>query len=126
MENKLQYFHAIGEYKNGAKNEYTVVIRTPTNEQLKLMVQYLMDHKRGTITIPIGISKVHPKENYIKKIGREESQKKITEAAFELIRIHFNAEDNTLIFKSGSIILTFVTKKDWQTPHLIDVNIYGN
>jgi len=56
---KLQYFHCTEE-------RFTVALEPPTKEVLR----YILEESHGNLFVNIGFAKVHPKDQFVKAIGR--------------------------------------------------------
>lgn len=75
--------------------------KLPTVEQLKDSISILNPY----VTLDIGVSVLHPKDRYVKKTGREESQKALQQSRAELVGV-----DKRL----NSIVYTY--KVDYKRP----------
>jgi len=81
-EHKLQYYHNIGD-------KYTVCCEVPDKEELMLHLGMSLTFDKVIIPIKIGFAKCHPKDKYIRKLGKEVSSQNLNPCDFFLDQIRF-------------------------------------
>jgi hypothetical protein len=125
MTENIQYYHGDYDYEN-----FTICIQAPTYSELMMhghssVTFYELSHKKPLV-IKTGISKVHPKENYSKKIGREVSFYRLEEKSYILESVHFKNDCAYYDFVSDckTLTLRLKIKKNKEKVHLLFVAIY--
>jgi len=121
---RIQFFHGRDQYKEGIKREFTAVCDLPSKEDLKaLLFHHLNDSPNPRIMIGFGFTKVHPKDQYFKKIGREKSLEACYKREFRLVSIYFYADWTEYYFASDFGSITIQTKKERSRPYLTNVHL---
>jgi len=126
----IQYFHN-DERKHNPHNEcqsYTAVVDVPPLHELKFAIQEYVNGNQRELSIPAGLTLVHPKDQYCKATGRTEALSKCKTLLWVIkhIRFGFNRSEIELCCidpsnQLGSIILELSPNR--KKPHLIYVTI---
>jgi len=125
MNNKeFQYYHHRESYCNSVKEEFTAVCKVPTNEDLLKLIDLRVKYNINvSIEMLFGITKVHPKDNYCKKIGREKSMQNMMIRTFWLENIVILSHSICFNFVSNNIGVTLEYKNERSKPYLIGVRM---
>lgn len=124
MNNKeIQYYHNKQEYWLGIKTEYTVACKVPTNEDLEKMIKLRFEFGvMAEIQLLFGITRVHPKDMYCYKTGREKARKNMKIESFKLNGINIKQDVINFTFTGKCGTLLIQTKEGRKTPYLLMVN----
>ena len=122
----LQYFHSNTWDK---WNRFTSAVEIPSKEALLNMLQFGTDK---VINLNAGYSLVNPKDNYVKKVGREISSKRLEIGTYSLFQVVFRDSGSFDFYfskESGNIqrhqirdIVINISIKS-NRPCLVQVNI---
>lgn len=116
----LQFFHDF-------ENRKTYAVEVNFNKQDLLEV---LNDPFSSVYFRLGISKVHPKDQYSKTIGRDISKEKLTSTIFEFSQSRMISIDHSLTIEYYSvdqnILLKFRIVDESDKPHLIEVEDYDN
>jgi len=107
-----QYFHQMNH-----KERLTVCLEVPKKD---LLLNYLNVDGPKEITLNMGITFVHPKEFYCKRIGREESQKRLKPVTFKITSV--DIEENCVMMNftvSDDYYIQFRVHKYGKEVHFI-------
>lgn len=97
----MQYHHIINSLKPS-----TIAVEVPLKKEL---IDLLDPKNTKHLMIKVGYSLLHPNDRYVRKIGREESLKKVFPKTFYIKQVTFN--DNTTIFTLRPIDSNFTIKE---------------
>lgn len=129
-------FSHINEHKYMVKGDrnprsYTVCVDPPDYQVFKTAIsESSLFNTQMEVTIPIGIAKVNPKDNFCKSIGREVSEKRLFPTHFQVYSVRYEGDNRMVAFLKGkdqdnnTVCLDFSLRKDRNKPLLIGVNIY--
>ena len=82
----IVYYHCNKSKDWFCKDEYTVCVDLPDHDVIEYMTHIGTEK---SIMIPVGIVYKHPKDQYIKKIGRQLSLSKVQSKLFTLDSVDF-------------------------------------
>lgn len=108
----FQYFHNQQE-----PSRYTVAVSIPEKSRLEHLV--LLDSEKD-INISLGMSFVHPKDRYVKSIGRKLSLERMQTLLFTLVEVQYNQDCMFLELYNSEIILTMKLNKCSNRAHFIN------
>lgn len=83
-----------------------------------------LDHKEAMISIPFGITYVHKKDHYNRKIGRTKALENCKGRFFRLTEIVFNDTITSYVLESNGIIIILETKEGRKTPYFTAIDFY--
>lgn len=116
MKNKqddIQYFHDAE-----AGRSYAVQV-----DFSKEALSNVLHHFTEPFYVKLGVSKVHPEDEFNKRIGREVSSHNLKKVKLQLD--HIKVEENRAVFtftaEEENLILVFRTHKDSEKPHLLNI-----
>ncbi len=121
MKNRTQYYHGTTAKDNFY--EFTLAVNVPTKEELKLDVWKLLGDNIKDMKLTTGYTKVHPNDQYSKKIGRDLSSSRMVETVFKLENVTITEGIKYLYLKSNDIGLTLEIKDGREKVHLINAGI---
>lgn len=107
---KNAYYH----WKTG-KERRSFIIEVPSKQQISLMLSYFMP----SITLDIGITACHPKDEFVKAIGREMASKNIINSTF-IFKSFVNHSDGRsyILFTNYIYDVLFSIVKESDNVHL--------
>ena len=88
--NKITYVHINNPYK---EKRFTVAMELPKIPAIETAILLTASNPTEipiSITLNIGLTKVNPKDNYNKKLGRELSLSRLTPTKLSIMRIEMN------------------------------------
>jgi predicted nucleic acid-binding OB-fold protein len=109
----IQYFHNM--YAN--PDRFTLAVDVPQKFFLENLINLSSEKD---IEILVGVSIVHPKDRYVKSIGRQLSNSRLQLMKFTLLQIDFGNEHAFLEFYSHKVSITIKLHKYGLKPHLIN------
>lgn len=123
----LQYYHnrALNELKDWIK-EYTVVFDVPTKGNI---YHFINCHLNPTAEFPkllafnYGIAKLHPKDNYVKTVGRNVAKNKMKFTMFTIKEITFNKDGFQLILTDPYINITLDVNHNREKVYFINAEL---
>lgn len=127
MTENIQYFHGDLGYEG-----FTLCIEAPKYAQLIMhghsAVTFYELSKNKPLVIKTGVAKLHPKENYSKKIGREVSFSRLQEKSYILKLIQFDGDCAFYNFVSDceTISIRLKVKKNKEKVHLLTASCMLN
>jgi hypothetical protein len=120
VQNSIQYFHQTNDA--WVSPMVTAALEVPTKDEI-LSTSGLQSSPN--ITMKLGISKVHPNDNYNRKTGRKVSSTRLTPIDFILTKIEFDGFGRHVYrFDSmeGKHIVFLRLNSKSDKPHFIQYN----
>jgi hypothetical protein len=127
----MQYFHF--NHKDTPYYEltgsYTACATVPPADRIRAVLEEFLRNESATMIFGFGYTKVHPKDNYSKKIGRAEALKKVKELTMNVKEVKITSThmyislDNT-IDKEFRVIFRLNTKTNHATVLCYDIASY--
>ncbi len=122
----LQFYH--GTKAKYIRHEYTVVVDVPNKEELRMNVWKILGGNIKTIELNVGTTKVNPKDQYSRKIGRIESTKNLKLVKLQLDSVLKNRHKDekhsyVVVLQGAGIELVLEIKEGREKVHLIDATI---
>lgn len=108
-----QYFH--NQYPN--PDIFTVAVDIPDKHALEAL---MFLHTQKDIFLGVGVSMVHPKDRYVKSIGRQLSSSRLELTKFTLLQVDFGNECVFLELYNPKVSITIKLHKYGLKPHLIN------
>ena len=118
----IQYFHGNKE-KYGIDKQFTLAVTVPSRENLRIDIWKLLGTNITEISIPVGLTKVNPKDQYKKSIGREMSSKRIKDTLFKLMEVVATEHGIMIELHSGDIALNLLMLLDSDKVRLVNAYI---
>ena len=122
MENNIQYFHGTKE-KYGVDKQFTIAVNVPTRENLRIEIWKLLGTNITDVNIPVGITRVSPKDQYKKSTGREISSERIENTWFKLMEVVATDQGIMVELHSSDIALQFLMLPDSDKVRLVNAYI---
>jgi hypothetical protein len=107
-------------------DRYTAVCtNVPTKDVLSSLIVNAVGGGPANITLLLGFTFVHPKDQYSRKIGRQKALKNIESIDFHIDGVHFNTDtiDVDLRSQKKDINLILQIKKERPYVYLTSVNL---
>lgn len=94
---KINYIHNNDYFYRKLKKRNTIALELPTAEELIKCAKYFVE--TGAVHFPLmyGLTKVNPKDQFNRKIGREEAKKKVSLKMVEVLSLW--VDDKSLTFR---------------------------
>ena len=87
----IQYKHAMNGV-NTLKESHTLAVDVPKRDVLLGLVKFYLDCNYPEVVIDVGVSILHPKDRYVKKIGRSVAKSTMCPYAFKVKNINANSD----------------------------------
>lgn len=123
----LQYYH--GNYKEFTNSQsFTAVCDVPSVQQILGTIGETLNQETPAVSISVGVTLVNPKDNYSRKIGREQALLKCHPTSFKLEHIEFKNDVITTYFRSTSahsqvLFLKLELKKGRNRVYFVGINL---
>jgi hypothetical protein len=108
------------QYKHDRHGSQTFAVITPSKSQLMTAVRLMKAKSPALVTFPLGVAKVHPKDQYCKRTGRVVSATKIKMVEGTLDALEMNQHGVNYIVSAGTNTVCFFrrhgsnyVKLDW-------------
>jgi hypothetical protein len=98
----IQYWH--WNPHKAKDTRYTIAVDVPPKEAF----EDLLLNKFSTLRIPVGITKCHPQDNYVKSVGRQQAFAMIHSRFYQIYRVDHE--------KDGTVKFILFTKEDGTIP----------
>lgn len=116
----VQFFH---DFEN--RKTYAVEVNFSKQDLLELLTQPFL-----SVYIRLGISKVHPDDQYSKAIGRDISKEKLISTKFDFLQSKMILTDNSMLIEyyspNKNLSIKFRVVDDSDKPHLLEVEDYDS
>ena len=119
-------------------NKFLTIMEQPKTYVFELPDYYLMeamvsktvtDGFTNTLSMNVGIARLHKEDKYVKAIGREIAKKNIKKYSFSIERIVIHTMDKEIVVflksKNDDLRLTMIMKQSYKTLKIIMVNHIG-
>lgn len=98
---QVKYFHF--NHKNSpfhrTMQSYTAVAGLPTADHVRTILAEFLRNEPVSVTMDFGYTKVHPKDNYSKKIGRAQAALKIKDITLTVKKVEITPTHMYVIFE---------------------------
>ena len=116
----VQYHH--GTKDKAHLQEFTVAVIVPEKDPFLDFLAMTLDDPTIEIELDIGITKVSPKDKYVKKIGRKEALANLKPQTFKVLAIGYQGNRYKVQLENNSISMIFQISNQGEKIHLIEVS----
>lgn len=119
----IQYYH--GTKEKGYLQEFTVAINVPDKDPFLDFLAMTLDDPMIEIEMDVGITKVSPKDAYVRSVGREQSVAKMQTMNFKVAGLHYiDNHRYKVVLTSNTLSIVVQISSKGEKVHFI--SIYEN
>lgn len=117
-----QFYHATKE--KGYEKEMTIAVNVLDKDTFLDYIAMTLDEPDMQIEMEVGITRVNPKDNYIRKVGRQESSAKLSKQLFKMSAIHYVDGRCRAKLINDNMLISLQFCNAGAKVHLIDAIVY--